>query len=73
MINARIDHDFNHKIQMLLGQRAKMNGFTRAQRYIEPGACEWCTDHAGEIIPISQVISGSADHKNGKCFYRFLP
>jgi len=67
------DPDFNRKFQQLLAQRANMNGFTRAERYIEPGACQWCRDHAGEVIPIGVVISGKGDHRNGHCHYRFLP
>lgn len=67
------DHDSNRKFQQLLAQRANMNGFRHAQRYIETGACRWCHDHAGEIIDIGLVISGKADHPNGHCYYRFLP
>jgi hypothetical protein len=67
------DHDINRQIQELLAQRAKLNGFRHAQRYIEVGACEYCVDHALEIIDIGLVISGKADHHNGKCFWRFLP
>jgi hypothetical protein len=67
------DPDVNRIAQELIAQRARLNGFRHAQRYIEVGACEWCVDHALEIIDIGLVISGKADHHNGKCKYRFLP
>jgi len=72
-VNNEIDHDLNRSVQKVLSHRAKMNGFRHAQRYIETGACGWCYDHAGEVIDISLVISGEADHPNGHCYYRFLP
>ncbi len=68
-----IDHDSNRKVQQALAKNAWMNGFTKAERYIETGACEWCIDHAGEIIDIRVVMNGNADHPNGHCYYRFLP
>jgi len=69
----RLGHDANRGLQRELAKRAKMNGFTRAERHIETGACEWCQNHAGEVMDIDAVISGDADHPNGKCYYRFLP
>jgi len=67
------DRDLNRTVQKALAQRANMNGFKHAERYIETGACQYCIDHAGEIIDISLVVSGKADHPNGHCYYRFLP
>ena len=66
------DPDSNRKFQILLAQRANMNGFTKAERYVENDCCKWCYEHAGEVIPISMVISGKADHHDGHCHYRFL-
>jgi hypothetical protein len=68
-----LEHDSNRGLQRELAKKAKMNGFTKAVRLIEPGACDWCVAHEGETVDIDSVISGDADHPNGKCYYRFLP